>query len=193
MIRRAPHALATVASAVGAVALAACPGPGRDIVPETREVRVTDADASADAKKDAYAYVARRAHAAIGLVGAHDMPQEEARRVVDRVADDLEACARRVEQRGDLARGAAQLVIIAGPRGNAEVTDMRLEPGGPIAANALECIVAPLRATAMTPAPAGARPPALAIEATWGPIPGGAAGAGGPAPTGDDAGTSDGM
>ncbi|MBX3185632.1 MAG: hypothetical protein KF819_01400 [Labilithrix sp.] len=180
MTKRALAAIAAVAS------LVACPGPGRDVVPETHDVHVTNGDASAaDASHDAYVYVTRRPRAAIGLVGAHDMADDEARRIVDRVADELETCAARVEQRGALAHGAAQLVIVAGPRGNAEISDMRLEPGGPVAANALECIVAPLRATPMTPS-SGPRPPALAIEATWGPIRG-------HAPPGGDAGPRDGL
>jgi hypothetical protein len=95
------------------------------------------------------------------------MSDADAQRIVDRVADDLETCARRVEQRGELVEGAVQLVAVTGSRGTAEVTDVRLAPGGPVAANALECILAPLRATTL-PAATRAGVPALAIEATWG-------------------------
>ena len=153
------------------IGIAGCPGPPRDVVPETHDVRgdvVPDAGSSARPDQSPYAYVARRPHAAVGLVGAHFMSDADAARIVDRVADDLEACARRVEQRGELASGAVQLVAVTGSRGTAEVTDLRLAPGGPVAANALECIVAPLRATTL-PAANKAGVPALAIEATWGP------------------------
>jgi hypothetical protein len=163
-----------------AVAIAGCPGPARDVVPETHDVRgdvTPDAGAAhAPPEQSPYVYVARRPHAAVGLVGAHFMSDADAVRIVDRVADDLEACARRVEQRGELASGAVQLVAVTGSRGTAEVTDMRLSPGGPVAANALECIVAPLRATTL-PAANKAGVPALAIEATWGPAARGDAGA----------------
>ena len=150
------------------LSVAACPSPARDVVPETHDVRSATPDASAPPPDQGpYAYVARRPHAAVGLVGAHFMSDAEAARIVDRVADDLESCARRVEQRGELVEGAVQFVAVTGSRGTAEVTDLRLAPGGPVAANALECIVAPLRATTL-PAANKAGVPALAIEATWG-------------------------
>jgi hypothetical protein len=148
------------------VLLFSCSPPARDTVPDTRDVRgVADA---APPPKDGYVYVARRPHGAVGLVGAHFVNDEEAHRIVDRIADDLETCARRLEQRGDLVEGALQLVAVTGPRGNADVTDIRFAPGGPVAANALECIVAPLRVSAF-PAQTDAGLPAVAIDATWGP------------------------
>jgi len=139
-------------------------------VPDTHDVRVTPGQdggtPAASPAKDGYVYVTRRAHGAVGLVGARNMPEDDARRLVDRIADDLETCAVRVQARGELADGAVQLVAMAGPRGTAEVTDVRLAPGGPVAANALECIVAPLRATPFA-APRDRPAPAFAIEATW--------------------------
>lgn len=150
------------------LSVAACPSPPRDVVPETHDVRGATPDAAAPPPDQGpYTYVTRRPHAAVGLVGAHFMSDAEAARIVDRIADDLETCARRVEQRGELVEGAVQLVAVTGSRGTAEVTDLRLAPGGPVAANALECIVAPLRATTL-PAANKAGVPALAIEATWG-------------------------
>jgi len=162
-------ACAPLASIVAtAIALAGCPSPGRDVVPESRDVRGDAVDAGAGAHPaDAYTYVARRPHAAVGLVGAHFMSDADAQRIVDRVADDLESCARRVEQRGELVEGALQLVAVTGSRGTAEISDVRFAPGGPVAANALECIIAPLRASTF-PAATKAGVPAVAIEATWG-------------------------
>ena len=143
-------------------ALADPSNAGREAEPEP------DAAAPVSSTGDGYAYVARRPHAAVGLLGAHFVKDEDARRVVDRVADELEACARRLEASGGLASGAASLVAIAGPRGSAEISDIRYAPGGAVAANALECIVAPLRAS---PFPSGtdAGLPAVALEATWAP------------------------
>lgn len=152
---------------LGLGVLAGCPAP-RDTVPETRDIRGATPDASSPPPKDGYAYVTRRPHGDVGLVGAHFMSDADAHRIVDRIADDLESCARRLEQRGELAIGAVQLVAATGPRGTAEVTDIRFAPGGPVAANALECIVAPLRASPFPPA-TDAGLPALAIEATWQP------------------------
>jgi hypothetical protein len=160
-------ALASAFALALACALTACPTPGRDVVPETHDVRGATADATPPPRTDGYAYVARRPHGAVGLVGAHFMTDADARRIVDRVADDLEACARRLEQRRELVEGALQLVAVTGSRGTAEITDVRFAPGGPVAANALECIVAPLRANAF-PSASTAGVPAVAIEATWG-------------------------
>ena len=154
---------------VSTVALVGCPTPGRDVVPDSRDVRgdADGVDAGARPPADAYTYVARRPHGAVGLVGAHFMSDADAQRIVDRVADDLESCARRVEQRGALVEGALQLVAVTGSRGTAEISDVRFAPGGPVAANALECIIAPLRATTF-PAATKSGVPAVAIEATWG-------------------------
>jgi hypothetical protein len=179
-LRPAPSfacAVALASASALAFASAGCPPSGRDVVPETRDVRGAVPDGAAPPQKEAYAYVARRAHAAVGLVGAHFMSDADAQRIVDRIADDLETCARRVEQRGELVEGAVQLVAVTGSRGTAEVTDIRFSPGGPVAANALECILAPLRASTL-PTATNAGVPALAIEATWGPAPSGNADAG---------------
>jgi len=160
-------ALASVLALAAALALTSCPSPGRDVVPETHDVRGAVPDAAPPPRADVYAYVARRPHGAVGLVGAHFMTDADAQRIVDRIADDLESCARRLEQRKELVEGALQLVAVTGSRGTAEITDVRFAPGGPVAANALECIVAPLRANAF-PAATTAGVPAVAIEATWG-------------------------
>lgn len=145
-------------------------------MPESRDLRGPTPDADAGAApppaKDGYVHVARRPHGAVGLVGAHFMTDAVAREVVDRIADALETCAVRLQKRSELVEGAIQLVAMTGSRGTAEVTDIRFAPGGPVAANALECIVAPLRASAFPPLTA-AGAPALAIEATWAPVPAG--------------------
>jgi hypothetical protein len=162
------HSTRIGGACVLALTLLACPSGGRDVVTDSRDVRGVQPDASAPPRTDGYAYVARRVHGAVGMVGAHYMKDEDARRIVDRIADELETCARRLEESGTLVEGALQLVAVTGARGTAEVTDIRFAPGGPVAANALECIVAPLRAS---PFPAGtdAGVPAVAIEATWSP------------------------
>lgn len=188
---RSTGVVLALGAAVLAALAAACPAPARDVVPDTRDVRLAPgADAGEPPpRKEGYIYVARRPRASVGLVGSRSMSEADAQRLVDRIADDLDACARRVEQRGELASGALQLVAIAGPRGNGEVTDLRLAPGGPVAANALECVVAPLRASVFPAAPGAAAPgtsgaapivglPTIAIEATWGPGSAGDAGGG---------------
>ncbi|MDB4945477.1 MAG: hypothetical protein JWP97_5011 [Labilithrix sp.] len=154
--------------------LLGCPASGRDVVPESRDVRsdappAGPAASAAGVTGEGYAYVARRAHGVVGLVGAHHMTDADAQRLTDHVADELEACAVRLEASGTLVVGALQLVAITGARGSAEISDVRLAPGGPVAANALTCIIAPLRATPF-PAAGDAGLPAVALDATWSPL-----------------------
>lgn len=94
------------------------------------------------------------------------MKDEDARTIVERVADDLERCATGLLAQGLLVEGAARVVAIAGPNGTPAL-NVRLAPGDAVAQNALLCIVAPVRATTFPPSTSGT--PGLAIEATWGP------------------------
>jgi hypothetical protein len=149
----------------GLIAGACSPSP-RDVVPESREVRVTpDAGPS-----DTYVHVARRAHGVVALAEARHMKDEDARAIVERLADELERCATNLEAQRLLVEGAARVVAIAGPDGTPAL-NVRLAPGDAVAQNALLCIVAPVRATSLPPpSPASASGTAgFAIEATWGP------------------------
>jgi hypothetical protein len=125
--------------------------------------RVADAGASED-----YAYVARRPRVVIALAESRHMTGDEARAIVERLAQDFETCAARLESQGTLVFGAARIVGVAGPKGTVDGLNVRLAPGGDVAQNALLCLIAPLRAIPF-PKGSGQGAPALAIEATWGP------------------------
>jgi hypothetical protein len=143
------------------VALAACsPGP-RDVAVDSPHVVPSDAGAT-QAPTETYVYIAKRPHATIGLAEARSMTDAEARALVDRIADDLETCAQRLDTQGALVEGAARIVAVADANGTPGV-NVKLAPGGAVAQNALMCLVAPVRSI---PFPKGA---GLAIEATWGP------------------------
>jgi hypothetical protein len=154
------------------ILLAAC-SPSRDVVPETRDVHVVKGDdAGAPPTNDAYRYVARRAHGAIGLSGiTGDIAQDDAQRWVDHLANEMEACAERLEKEGSLVSGATRMVVAQGPNGNGLPGDTELQAGPGVAANALLCLVAPVRAA---PFPGRAGPggavPAMLVEATWQPV-----------------------
>lgn len=155
------------ALAVGWALLVGCsPNQPRDVTTESQDVRQTTTEGAA--KAGDYQYVAKRAHVALGLVGAKRLSLPEAQKLVDVLGDEFELCALRQQAAGRLVKGAASLVIFGGSRGNADVSDVQLAPGGPVAANALECLVAPARAQAL-PAPTSAGVTALAVEAAWGP------------------------
>ena len=147
-----------------AVVFAACsPSSPRDVVPESRDVRVIPDGGSGDS----YVHVARRPHGAVALAEARHMKDEDARAIVERVADDLERCATRLEAQQLLVEGAVRIVAVAGPDGTPAL-NVRLAPGDAVAQNALLCIIAPVRATPLPP-PGKSGTPGLAIEATWGP------------------------
>ena len=146
-----------------ALALAACSPSPRDVVPETRDVRVTP-----DAKGEgAYVHVARRAHGVVALAEARHMKDDDARAMVERIADDLDRCSANLEAQGLLVEGAVRVVAVAGPNGTPAL-NVRLAPGDAVAQNALLCIIAPIRATSFPP-PAKGETPGFAVEATWGP------------------------
>jgi len=152
-------ALATVLAAAGC-----SPSSPRDVVPESRDVRVTP-DAG---DGEAYVHVARRPHGAVALAEARHIEDAEARAIVERLADELERCAVGLEAQHLLVEGAARVVAVAGPDGTPAL-NVRLAPGDAVAQNALLCILAPVRATPLPPPDKGRRP-GLAIEATWGPL-----------------------
>jgi hypothetical protein len=148
----------------------ACGGGAKDIVPESRDVRVTDPAAIDDAYKkasDGYVYVARRSLGIVALAEARGMDDAVATRVIDRLADQLDACAATLAKQGKLVSGALRVVAPVTADGAIGAINLKLAPGNDVAANALLCLVAPLKLIAFPPADAGAR--GLAIEATWGP------------------------
>jgi hypothetical protein len=162
-------ALATLATALSALGGCSRSAP-RDVVPESHDVRGVRESVAHESSgaSGSYAHVARRPHAVVGLIGAKHMGLAEATRIANLVADELESCAITKERDGTLAVGAASFVLVATTRG-AAVSDLHLAPGGPVAANAMECIMAPAR-TIQFPQSADTEIPALAIDATWNPI-----------------------
>jgi hypothetical protein len=145
--------------------LLGCGTRGRDTFTDAKSTRVQVPSATVSAPADAYVYVARRLHGTVGLIGTRVLSLEEGQRMVDRIANDLETCLMARQQRGGLTAGAVQLVAVGSARGT-DVSDMRVSPGA--TADALECIVAPLRALPFPNAPTSDSVPALAIEASWG-------------------------
>lgn len=157
-MRAAVWMLSVIASSA---LVAACPPP-RDVVPDTHDVR---GQPDATAPQEGYAYVVRRPHGVVGLVGSRNMRDEDAHRFSDRIADELEACARRLEAEGALAEGAASLVIVATNRGAPEVNDLRVASGPGVAKTALLCLIAPIRSMNFVPGEASS----MGVEVTWGP------------------------
>lgn len=143
------------------VGLVACTPSPRDVA-EPGESHVVTVDAGNNSA-DAYVYVARRPHGAVGLAEARSMKDEEARAFVDRIADELERCTSALEPQHLVVEGAARIIAVAQGPGGAPAVNLKLAPGDAVAQNALLCLVAPIRATMLPPGSS------LAIEATWRP------------------------
>jgi hypothetical protein len=148
--------------------LASCAGAaeGRDVVPESRDVRVVDASAPSSGP-DGYEYVAKRALATVGLAEARGIDGATARAAIDRVADALDTCATERGRRGTLAPGAARVVAEIDGNGSVAGTSLRVEGQG-VLENAVMCLVAPLKLLAFPANDGGAR--GMAIEAVWGTV-----------------------
>jgi hypothetical protein len=140
-------------------------GGGRDVVPESRDIRVLDAATAAESAQG-YEYVARRPLALVALAEARGLEPAVAREAVERLADTLDACATDHERRGVHVHGAARIVAPIDTRGIVGAPSVRIDPGAGVAESAVVCLVAPTRLLAFPPVDAGVR--GIAIEALWG-------------------------
>ncbi len=152
-----PGALAVCLSCAGAG------GESHDVVPESRDVRLMDAGATAGQQYD---YIAKRPLAVVALAEARGIAPLGARAAIVRRADALDTCATGEGRKGTLADGAARVVAQIDPDGTIAGTSVRVDPGAGVTENAVVCLVAPLRMLTFPPVDGGAR--GLAIEALWG-------------------------
>jgi hypothetical protein len=151
----------------GMLLLSCAAGGGRDVVPESHDVRVADGGVAAQAALG-YEYVARRPLALVALAEARGISPELARQAIDRLADALDACATDQGRKGPRVEGAARVVAPIEQSGTVGVPSVRIDPGAGVAESAVVCLVAPVRLLTFPPIDGGAR--GLAIEALWGRI-----------------------
>jgi hypothetical protein len=95
------------------------------------------------------------------------MTDAAASQAVDHLADALDACATDLGRNGKLVDGAARVVVRVGDGGAIDGLNVTLAPGSAVAANALLCLITPIKLMTFEPIDGGAR--AFAIEAAWGP------------------------
>jgi hypothetical protein len=153
--------------ALASVALIAC-GAGGDHVeaPDgAGDIRVYDA--GAQRAPGSYDYVAQRTLAVVGLAEARGLPKDIANATVDTIADALDGCAKRLDGQGKLASGAARVVAIIDKGGFIAGLKPTFSAGGPVEANAILCLVAPMKQLTFAPTSDDAQR-GIAIEATWG-------------------------
>jgi hypothetical protein len=161
---RAPHR--AFAFALMAGASLACASGARDVVPETHDVHVGGGGAGASG---AYSYVARRPLGFIAVARQDGLGAELGTRAADHLADALDACATDLATKGKLVEGTIRIEASVGRDGSIVVSHMTVAPGDAVAANALLCVVAPMKLTSFPPDPGDAGARAFAFDASWGP------------------------
>jgi hypothetical protein len=155
--------IAIVSCAV-AISIAVACGGGRDVVPETHDVR---GDQKQGAAQDGYDYVARRPLGTVGLAEARGIPADVAARAVDRVADQLDACEKDLRSQDRFVAGAIRIVAMIDDRGAVEGVNVKISDDKGAAANAILCVVAPVRLLTFPPNDGDAGQRGIAIEASW--------------------------
>jgi hypothetical protein len=146
-------------------ACSACGGGTRDVVPETHDVRV---GTSGGDVAGTYFYVARRPLGFVALSKQLGLG-ELAARATDHLADALDACATNLAVKGRLVEGTIRLDATVGPDGSVVVGHMTVAPGEGVAANALLCVIAPLKLTSFPADPGDAGARMFEVDASWGP------------------------
>jgi hypothetical protein len=151
------------------VALFACGAGGdaerADVPDGTGDIRVYDAGAAR--APGSYDYVAQRPFAIVGLAEARGLTKDVANATVDKIADVLDGCAKRLDGAGKLTSGAARVVAIIDKAGMVAGMKPTFSAGGGVEANAILCLVAPMKQLTFDPTSDDAQR-GLAIEATWG-------------------------
>jgi hypothetical protein len=157
-----------IAPFVSAVAIlfscAASCGGGRDVVPETHDVR---GDQKPSTAQDGYDYLARRPMGNVGLAEARGISADVAARAIDRVADQLDACEKDLRSQNRFVAGAIRIVAVIDDRGAVEGVNVKLSDDKGAAANAILCVVAPVRLLTFPPNDGDAGARGIAIEASW--------------------------
>jgi hypothetical protein len=150
------------------VLVGAC-SPSTDARPPDNagDIRVVDASAPKGGGGD-YEYISERPLAVVALAESRGMTPELAHAAVDRVADSLDVCATAQASAGKLVDGASRIIAIVGQDGAISGTNVTVSPPeSGVQANALLCLVAPVRSLTFPPTTSTAQR-ALAIEAIWG-------------------------
>src|SRR5688572_25712332 len=116
-----------------ALVLACSPSGPRDVAGENKNVYVQPgSDAGGAPSNDAYAYVARRPHGVVALAEAREINEDESHAIIEKLANDLETCASRLDGEHTLVEGAARIVALAQPQGPPAL-NVKLAPGGDVA------------------------------------------------------------
>jgi hypothetical protein len=155
--------LGSAAAITLACALVGCGGGGRDVVPETHDVRV------GDGSPGSYVHVARRPLGFVALARETGLGPDLGASVSEHLADSLDACATSLATKGKLVEGTVRVDVSVSPDGSVTVSHVTIAPGDGVAANALLCVMAPLKLMALPAANAKDAARTFTLDASWGP------------------------
>jgi hypothetical protein len=147
-----------------------CAAGGRDVVPESQDVRVEGRSPTTPGDSSGYVYVAKRPLAVVALAEARGIPDDVGRAVVDRLADALDACTTEQARKGTMVSGAARAVALIDDQGNVR-PDMlvKVDPAA-ASSTAMLCLAWPMKQLTFV-ANNGAGQRGFALEALWGTLP----------------------
>ena len=147
-----------------ALLLAAACGNNRDVIPETHDVHVDPKNQP----QDGYEYVARRPLGIVALAEGRGLSAPVAAAAIDRVADQMNDCVREQQAENHLVPGAVRVVAQIDDRGTVAGLNISKLSQKEATANAILCVIAPIRLLILPPAQADSGTRGIAIEATWG-------------------------
>lgn len=147
---------------VAVCAVPACGSTSRDSIAPSTHVQVSEPAPP----RDGYEHVVQRDRVTLGLAEARGFDSAWAKEFTERLADRTDACVRSRADRGASEEGAARAIVVVETDGQVVGSNVTSSPG--TQATAVECLLAPLRASSFPPGPApqGARR-GMAIEASW--------------------------
>jgi hypothetical protein len=149
-----------------ACACAACGAGTRDVVPVTHDVQVSAG--GGQALQTGYTYIARRPLGFVALAKETGLGTELGARAADHLADALDACATNLAVKGKLVEGTIRIEAAVTVEGNVAISHVTVAPGDGVAANALLCVMAPLKMTTFPGSAGDAGARSFAIDASWG-------------------------
>jgi hypothetical protein len=158
-------AIALGSSVFGVFGGVACQGGTRDVVPETHDVVVGRGESGAGG---GYSFIARRPLGFVAVASERGLGGDIAKGVADHLADALDACATNLAARGKLVDGTIRVEATVEADGSVRVDHMTVAPGDGVAANALLCVVAPLKLTTL-PASGDGAAKEIIFDVSWGP------------------------
>lgn len=149
-----------------AFVLASCaPSGPKDVTEQRRDITTTQG-------QDGYEYVAKTKHGVVALAESRGVSKDEAKKQMDRFAENFEKCLADLDLKAPLKPGAVRIIVPIDEGGvPSEPQVSKISDATPdTRVTTLVCVIGPAKMTVFSPpgpisAEAGTR--GMAIEATW--------------------------